>query len=155
EIDFDAELDIRPDGYPDHIQPPIPHRSDVGADEYFKNFGCLVEPEDYTETAVPGDILTYEFTITNSGEPEFVNGQEIYTNGYTDTLTISLANQTFDWTTLAVDGQVGDVFTVTLDWMESVQAVLTVTVPVTTTSGTQDVSVLECRSGAVPTRTDT
>ena len=152
EIDFDANNVIRPDGNPNHIQPPNPHRSDVGADEYFKDFGCTVDPNIKTQTAVPGSVITYTFTITNEGYPP---PPSPYRHGYTDTITITLDSHTQDWTTMAVNGISGTLHTITLDWLDSAQAVITVTVPATATSGTQDTSVVRCRSSAIPERTKT
>ncbi len=153
-VDFDRQLDIRPDGDPNHIGPK---GSDMGSDEYYKDFGCAIEfiPKilpfnQIASQANPGDTVVYTFDLINTGDkypPEI--GQPF--NGYNDTITLTIQSTSQGWATL--DG--GDPQTFNLDWLDSVQGILTVTVPIDAQSGMQESTVLLCESSARPGRNGT
>ncbi|MCI0577600.1 MAG: right-handed parallel beta-helix repeat-containing protein [Chloroflexi bacterium] len=132
-IDFDIELDIRPDG---GITNTIAYTSDIGADEYPKNFGCSITPDNFS-LADPGETVTYTHTVANSGN-------------YTDIVTITLTSTSQGWATLVGGPQV-----VALGANESVEVEVEVVVPFGVLAGVQDVSVVQCQSTAIPDQTDT
>ncbi|MCA9926808.1 MAG: right-handed parallel beta-helix repeat-containing protein, partial [Anaerolineales bacterium] len=133
-IDYDRQLDERPDGDPDHTG--IHGKgADIGSDEYVKTFGCSITPPEDEATAVPGQTVTYNFAVLNSGNT-------------TDTITITLQT-TQGWGVL----QNGDLHTVTLGMLESVNRIITVTIPTTATTGL-DTSTIGCQSASKLSQTD-
>lgn len=151
DIHFDASLTYRPDG---NNNPAYTGGyglgSDIGADEYYKDWGCAVEPPSVTGSVLPGGLVTYTFTIENVGNPSYLT-DPAHSHGYTDTITITVSSVVPEW----VEFQFGTEQAIELDWMQAVTRVLTVTVPVTAPLGLQDTSVVRCTSHSIPTRTDT
>jgi uncharacterized membrane protein len=158
-ITFDHGNFYRPDGFRSnvpHLQPPHGLRSDVGVDEYLKDFGCQFVPEDGEGTVAPGGFITYSLRIYNVGYPSYLDlieeGLSRYlSNGYTDTITISLASQTQGWSLL----QGGITQTVVLGWDDLALGAyttrtLTVTVPATATVGLVETTDVKCQSGSLP-----
>lgn len=145
EIDYDAGNWTRPDGNPNH-NGLHGKGSDIGAVEYLKDFGCAVAPSSAIIDALPGQVVTYSVLITNTGAvwPPQAN---IPWHGYTDTITVTLASQSFGWSTL----EGGPLQSFVLPWKGDVQRVLTITVPLTVTSGTQDITKIQCQSAALLT----
>ncbi len=150
-IDFDADNLQRPDG-------PAPHNglhgtgSDIGALEYWKDFGCDIRPNDQHSTVSPGDVVTYTIGIYNVGNPS-VFDDYFHSHGFTDTLTVTLASQTQGWSVLGG----GALQSITLDYydypnFEYVTRTLTVTVPADAPYGISEVSELRCESGSIPGR---
>lgn len=156
-IDFDAGNWRRPDVHPVYanLNPAISgYASDVGADEYWKEFGCDVLPNEDQKTVFPGDVVTYTVTVYNVGFPNRLQ-DPINSHGFTDTITITLSSPR-GW----ADMSGGAVQVVTLDYWDDVEEddrvplVVTVTVPITASFGVQEVSRVECRSASLPTRAD-
>ncbi len=156
-IDFDAGNWRRPDVHPvyPNLNPAISgYASDVGADEYWKEFGCDVLPNDDQRTVFPGDVVTYTVTVYNVGFPNRLQ-DPINSHGFTDTITITLSSSR-GW----ADMSGGVTQLVTLDYWDEVEQddrvslVVTVTVPITASFGVQEVSRVECRSASLPTRAD-
>lgn len=144
QINYDAGNWARPDGNPSH-NGLHGKGSDIGAAEYLKDFGCAVAPDSTITDAVPGQVITYSVTVSNTGAvwPPQVG---IPWHGYTDTITVTLASQSFGWSSL----EGGPLQTFVLPWKGGVERVLTVTVPLTVTSGTQDVTTIQCQSASLP-----
>ncbi|MCA9930794.1 MAG: hypothetical protein KC419_20055, partial [Anaerolineales bacterium] len=133
-IDYDRQLDERPDGDPNHTG--IHGKgADIGSDEYVKTFGCSITPPEDEATAVPGQTVTYNFTVLNSGNT-------------TDTITMTLQTSQ-GWGVL----QNGSLQAVILGGQESVNRTITVTIPTTATTGI-DVSTIGCQSASKLSRTD-
>ena len=150
-VDYDRHLDLRPDGT---VHDGIPRRSDMGSDEYIKDFGCAIEFHPEFQNTVDsqangGDTVVYTFDLINTGHEYPYN--PLYYHGYTDTITLTLQSSSQGWAIL--DG--GDTQTFTLEWKERVQGTLTVTVPDGAVNGTQEISTLLCQSTARPDRTRT
>jgi uncharacterized membrane protein len=143
-IDFDANMLPRPDGGTVHTGIMA---SDVGAFEYWKDFGCEVVPNSQESTAFPGDTVTYLVNVVNVGNPSFLH-DPFHSNGFTDTITITVASQVQGWGVL----QGGDSQQVTLDYRDSASRVLTVTVPSDAQLGEQEIVSIRCESGAIPGR---
>ncbi|MBP6473157.1 MAG: hypothetical protein KA773_22120, partial [Chloroflexi bacterium] len=158
-IDYDFANFFRPDGFAvnvPNLQPPHGLYSDVGAAEYRKDFGCQIEPGSGSSSIAPGGVVTYSLQIINVGFPSYIDllrdGFSPYlSNGYTDTITITLASQTQGWSTL----EGGNVQNVTLGWDDydlgaTITRVLTVTVPTSATVGLIEDSEIICESGSLP-----
>ncbi|MCB8954025.1 MAG: right-handed parallel beta-helix repeat-containing protein [Ardenticatenales bacterium] len=142
-VDFDAGNTTRPDGNPNH-NGLYGIGGDVGADEYFKDFGCQVRISDPAiQTVTPGQAVTYTFTIENTGWPP--PPTDALRHGYTDTLQIDLLSDIPGWVTF----EDGPSQMVELDWLESIARVLTVTVPITAANGIQEVSRVACHSASL------
>ena len=153
-VDYDRHLDFRPDGDPNHIGPK---GADMGSDEYFKDFGCAIYFDDTSlpfneieSQANPGDVITYTFDLINGGYV-FPPEPGAPFNGYRDTITLTLQSSSQGWATL--EGGLSQSFT--LDWLESAQGVLTVTVPSNAQNGMQEISTLFCESSSRPSRNGT
>ena len=143
-IDFDRQNHTRPDGGTNH-NGLHGKASDIGSDEYYKEFGCRITPGSDTKTAVPGQTVTYTFNIENYGAKDSFG----ILRGYTDTISITLETSQ-GWGILQDDTPQ----TVTLGWGDTVDRIITVTVPTTATTGLQDISKIRCQSGSMPNRTD-
>lgn len=153
-IDFDSGNYRRPDVHPVYadLNPIYGYASDVGMDEYWKEFGCAVTPNNQNTTVLPGEIVTYTVNLINVGYPSKLD-PNAYSHGYTDTITITLASQSQGWSTLENDDTAYE-----LDYYypnDRVSLVLTVTVPTTATLGTQESSTVKCQSVSLPSRTAT
>lgn len=150
-VDFDARIWARPDGStnPAHNNGTVsPYRSDMGAYEWWKDFGCTVTPEPQQTNTPPGNIARYNFYVTNTGYPY---PPADYRHGFTDTLTVTL-------TTSAGWGSMigGDVQTfVNMGWNEFRLITVTVSVPDGAVSGNFDSSIVTCQSMSRPDRTNT
>ncbi len=157
-IDFDAGNYRRPDVHPDYTDLNTAlygYASDVGADEYWKEFGCDVQPNNDNRTVLPGETATYTVTVYNVGYPNrFQNPQD--SHGYTDTITITMSSSQ-EWALMSNGPQQ----VVELDYWDDVEMddrltlQVTVTVPITASFGVQDVTAVSCRSASLPTRADT
>ncbi|MCP5098346.1 MAG: hypothetical protein GY943_22585, partial [Chloroflexi bacterium] len=134
-IDYDQNLDIRPDDEPNNTG-IHGTGADRGADEYAKTFGCSILPTSSQATAVPGQSVNYIFSISNIGN-------------YTDTFTVTLQTSQ-NWGVL----QNGDLQIITLDGGDTVNRIITVTVPMTATTGLQDNSTIACQSGSLLSTSD-
>lgn len=141
-IDFDARLVIRPDGGTEHLGT---RASDVGAIEWWKDFGCMVTPTPQQQTATPGSSVEYYFTVTNTGFPYPPSD---FRHGFIDTIVISLTT-TAEWGSL--EGGNVQVFT-DMDWGETRPITLTVDVPVDAQNGQSDISTIRCQSQSKPDR---
>lgn len=141
-IDFDARLVIRPDGGTEHL---ATRASDVGAIEWWKDFGCTVTPTPQQQTAVPGTTVTYNFLVTNTGYPYPPSDNR---HGFIDTIVISLTSSAA-WGNL----EGGNVQTfVNMNWNENQPITLTVDVPADAQNGQFDLSTIQCRSQSKPDR---
>lgn len=153
-INFDAGNVYRPDG--GFLGSPVIHNglhglgSDIGADEYWKEFACEVVPASKQTTVLPGDVVTYSVGIYNVGNPNY-RYDPPFTHGYTDTFTVTVSSQTQGWSTL----EGGNQQLITLDWQSWVTKVLTVTVPTTASLGLQERTAVNCQSGSIPARQST
>ncbi|MBE2220199.1 MAG: right-handed parallel beta-helix repeat-containing protein, partial [Anaerolineae bacterium] len=148
-IIYDYQLDVRPDGDKyDMYQFPNGEHSDVGADEYYKDFGCEITASDKARQATPGDVVTYTLTIINTGNPSYLDEEWPWdSNGYTDTITVTISSQTQGWSSL----EGGNAQSVVLGWDdfwlgEGTERILTVTVPADTQAGTSEVTTVMCQS---------
>ncbi|MCB8923715.1 MAG: right-handed parallel beta-helix repeat-containing protein [Ardenticatenaceae bacterium] len=156
-IDFDAGNYKRPDVHPtynDLNTSLYGYASDVGADEYWKEFGCDVLPNNDQSTIFPGEIITYSVAVFNVGYPNRLSSN--YPHGYTDTITITLSSSQ-GWATLSGGAEQ----VVELDYYDDVEQddrvylTLTVAVPITSPFGVQEQSLVECRSASLPSRSNT
>ncbi|MBK8988126.1 MAG: right-handed parallel beta-helix repeat-containing protein [Chloroflexi bacterium] len=158
-INYDYAVFFRPDGFEANIanlQPPHGLRSDVGVDEYLKDFGCQIEPPNDSASVAPGGVVTYTLEVINVGNESYIDllnsGRSPYlSNGYTDTITITLNSSTQGWSEL----EGGSVQTVVLGWDDyalgaATSRILTVTVPASATVGLIEESVIRCESGSLP-----
>ncbi|KAA3662724.1 MAG: hypothetical protein DWQ04_12650, partial [Chloroflexi bacterium] len=143
-IDYDRGMNTRPDGVPNH-NGLHGKGSDIGSHEYLKDFGCRITPSFEEVTAVPGGEVVFNFDIQNYGRkiPSW------YWHGYTDTISITLQPAS-GWGDL----QYGNEQAITLGWKESVSRLITVTVPLTASNVTYDVTI-NCQSASMPSRTGT
>jgi predicted outer membrane repeat protein len=149
-IDFDARLYQRPDGSTDpaHNNGSVsPYQSDLGAFEYWKDFGCAVLPSGQSQTAIPGTFVTYTFNVINTGYPY----PSVFAHGYTDTLTVTL-DTSAGWGGL-INGDVQVLSN--MGWFDSESLTLVVDVPVDAQSGDFDLSTITCQSWSKPSRTAT
>jgi uncharacterized membrane protein len=159
-FDRDHSNDFRPDGSESnipHLRPPHGIRSDVGADEYFKDFGCEIEPASSTASVSPGESITFTLSVYNVGYPnyrELIRNGDLreLSNGYTDTISITLVSSVQNWSVL----EGGPVQMVTMGWDDQVQGdnsfvtrVLTVTVPLSATTDLQEEVVIKCGSNSL------
>ncbi|MCL4870447.1 MAG: right-handed parallel beta-helix repeat-containing protein [Anaerolineae bacterium] len=133
---IDADLDSRPDNLPPH-NGLWEYRSDIGADEFAKEFSCIIEPESRTLTGAAGSVVIHNFTLRNDGN-------------FTDTITITLQSSSMGWATL-----VGGPQTYLLDPDETRAIVLEVAIPITATTDMVDISILQCQSLSIPDNTAT
>jgi hypothetical protein len=150
EFDFDSELEIRPDGNPNH-NGLHGIGSDIGADEYYKDFGCDISPQ-YNETqATQGQTLIYTFNVLNSGNP-YPALQRPW-HGYTDTISITLQTDTLDWDIeMEVEGlgSGGNEYVKVMDWQESIAVTVTVQVPLVALESARSTTILRCTSMSMP-----
>ncbi len=152
EVDFDAGMFDRPDGFDLPYVSPRGIYADVGAFEYRMDFGCEIDPASETRRATPGETLTYTLSIINTGNPPYTGSTPWLSDGYTDTITITVASQAQGWATF----EGGEVQTVELGWQdyypqgETTTRVLTITVPLTATVGMNEVVNLRCDSASLP-----
>lgn len=161
-IDFDAGNWFRPDVHPTYadLNPIYGYASDVGMDEYWKEFGCAALPvpeAQNTATVFPGDVVTYTVQVINVGFPSKLI-PNVISHGYTDTISITLASQTQGWSQLenGVSQQyVMDYRDYDGNGDDRVSLVLTVTVPSTATLGLQEATTVRCQSASLPSRTAT
>lgn len=137
-INFDAANDTRPDGGTVHNGVRL---SDIGADEWVKEFGCAVIPENETINVEPGETIQYNKTVINRGNPP-----PFYLHGFTDTLTITLNSSSQGWASVEGLGQA------TLGWGESTLVTVTVSVPAGTAAGLEEITIIGCQSAAKPER---
>ena len=159
QVDYDIDEQGRPDGDPFlNYQPPHGIRADIGADEYFKDFGCEIEPPIASRTANPGDVVTYTLSIINAGNPPYTNLEDgLAPRGYTDTISITLSSQTQGWSIF----EGGEEQLVELGWKDNypngawVTRVLTVTVPEDAQVGRGETTIIQCQSTSLPERVDT
>ena len=93
-IDFDAGNVIRPDGHPkitsspyNQLNPIYGYASDIGADEYWKEFGCEDIASQPEWAGLPGESITYTVNVINVGNPSKLLPQVI-SHGFTDTISI-------------------------------------------------------------------
>ncbi|MCB8945724.1 MAG: right-handed parallel beta-helix repeat-containing protein, partial [Ardenticatenaceae bacterium] len=144
-VGFDARNILRPDGGTEHLGTRL---SDIGAYEWYKDFGCAIEPTSQNENVLPGDTITYTFEVSNVGHPypPTINTVE---HGYFDVISITLDSETNPWGTLLGGG-----LTPELGWYQSVPITLVVEVPTNTVSPV-DTAVIRCRSTSMPNRTRT
>ena len=143
-IDYDHRPVTRPDGGTVHSGIT---RSDIGAYEHVKDFSCAASAygnDIFELVAVPGETVTYTHDVTNVGYPP-----PFFSNGFTDTITITLESSSNGWATLVGGPQV-----VELGWGESTQVQIRVDVPNGEPAGVQEISVLKCDSLAIPGRSD-
>jgi fibronectin-binding autotransporter adhesin len=154
-VDFDVSTKPRPDGTNLIYEPPRGLFADVGAYEYLMDFGCEIAPANDTRPAAPGEVLTYTLSIINVGNPPYTAEDFWLSNGYTDTITITVESQAQGW----AEFEGGEVQTVELGWRdyypygETTSRVLTITVPTTATVGMNEVVDLKCQSASLPIRT--
>lgn len=157
-IDFDAGNYRRPDVHPEY--PALNtslygYASDVGADEYWKEFGCDMVPNTAQSTVFPGESVSYQVVVYNSGFPNRLL-DPANSQGYTDTITITLSSSQ-GWAQMSG----GALQVVELDYWDDIEEddrlplLITVTVPVTASFGVQEVSAVQCRSASLPNRSDT
>jgi uncharacterized membrane protein len=137
-ITYDWENDIRPDGGTDHEGVRL---GDIGADEWWKDFGCLVVPVAEEISAGPGEVITYNMAIINTGYPP-----DTYPHGFTDTITITLESSSQNWATLEGEGSP------TLGWFESALVTVTVSVPPNTSADLEEITKVKCQSHSMPER---
>ncbi len=158
-IDFDAGNWRRPDVHPDYgdaLNTSISgYASDVGADEYWKEFGCDVQPNNENRTVLPGESATYLVTVYNAGFPNrFQNPED--SHGYTDTITITMSSSQ-EWAMMSGGAQQ----VVELDYWDDeelddrISLVITVTVPITASFGVAEETAVTCQSASLSTRQDT
>ena len=153
-VDFDASMRLRPDGFNLPYEPPHGLYADVGAYEYLKDFGCEIDPASETRPADPGDVVTFTLQIINTGNPPYTAEEYWWANGYTDTITVTVENEAQGW----AEFEGGDIQTIELGWQdfmpygETATRVLTVTVPATATVGMDEVVDLRCQSASLPIR---
>ena len=158
-VPYDIDINDRPDGNAAlDYQPPHGLFSDVGADEYYKDFGCEIAAPATTYKATPGEVVTYTLDIINVGNPPYTNLDDgLAPRGFTDTITITLDSQVQGWSTF----EGGEVQTVKLGWQdwypngEWTTRILTVTVPLDAQVGRGETTVIKCQSASLPARTDT
>ncbi|MCL4263510.1 MAG: right-handed parallel beta-helix repeat-containing protein [Anaerolineae bacterium] len=141
-IDFDARLVERPDGGTEHLGT---RASDVGAIEWWKDFGCTVTPTPQQQTAAPDSAVVYNFLVTNTGYPYPPSD---FRHGFIDTIVISLTTSA-GWGSL--EGGPVQTF-VDMDWNESRPITLTVDVPADAQNGQSDISTIHCQSQSRPDR---
>ena len=157
-INFDAGNYRRPDVHP--VYPNLNtslygYASDIGADEYWKEFGCDVVPNTAQSTVFPGESVSYQVTVYNVGFPNRLL-DPANSNGYTDTITITLSSSQ-GWAQMSG----GALQVVELDYDDDfaeddrLPLWITVTVPITASFGVQEVSAVQCRSASLPSRSDT
>ena len=149
EIDFDANNERRPDGndygpYPEEA--PSLYASDIGADEWDKDFGCRVTFSPPGRTAQAGETVIYTVAITNTGRL----AGEVW-HYYTDTLTVTLEGSSQGWAEL----EGGPEQSFTLGGREAVHRVVTVTVPADATTAQQEQTTIRCTSVSHPAATAT
>ena len=149
EIDFDANNERRPDGndygpYPEEA--PSLYASDIGADEWDKDFGCRVTFSPPGRTAQAGETVIYTVAITNTGRL----AGEVW-HYYTDTLTVTLEGSSQGWAEL----EGGPEQSFTLGGREAVHRVVTVTVPADATTALQEQTTIRCTSVSHPAATAT
>lgn len=144
-VDFDANLYGRPDGGTIH---QATRASDIGAFEWWKDFGCSVTVTPQQANIQPGEVATYYFDVTNTG---WLTPPASHRNGFTDTITISLTTSA-GWG--ALDN--GDTQTfVDMAWDETRPITLSVLVPLDAQSGDFDLSTIMCQSASKPEQTNT
>lgn len=154
EVVYDINVDDRPDGNENlDYQPPHGLFSDVGADEYYKDFGCEIDAPRNEYLATPGEVVTYTLNIINVGYPPYTNLDDgLAPRGFTDTITITLDSQVQGWSVF----EGGEVQTVELGWQdwfpngEWATRILTVTVPVDAQVGRGETTVIGCQSASLP-----
>ncbi|HSH01397.1 MAG TPA: choice-of-anchor Q domain-containing protein [Anaerolineae bacterium] len=149
-VSVDADLRRRPDGGVVHTGTRI---SDIGAFEWWKEFGCEVQPPNNVQSALPGDTLVYNVIIANVGNPPW---PDPLSHGYTDTITVTLTSA--PGFNAVMEG--GNEQAIELGWppVDAFNGLayraVTVTVPVTATNGTQAISQVTCQSTGIPARTN-
>ncbi|MCA9970604.1 MAG: hypothetical protein KC425_10340, partial [Anaerolineales bacterium] len=149
-IDFDAGNYRRPDVHPDYaaLNPIWGYASDIGADEYWKEFGCSVQQPSQNATVLPGDVISYQVDVINVGFPSKLTSP--FSHGFTDTISITLQSST-GWATLLGGDRIVDLDYEDLS-RDRVNLTISVTVPATATTGIQDVTRVQCTSLSLPSR---
>lgn len=135
-ITYDASTESRPDNLPPH-NGLHEYRSDIGADEYAKEFSCEILPESQTLTGGAGSTVIHNFLINNDGN-------------FTDTITVTLQSTSAGWATL-----VGGTQSYVLEPEQGQVITLSVSIPLTATTNMDDISVLGCSSQSIPDNGDT
>ncbi|MBK9049926.1 MAG: right-handed parallel beta-helix repeat-containing protein [Chloroflexi bacterium] len=135
-IDFDADLDSRPDDLPPHAG-LWEYRSDIGADEYDKEFSCEILPENQIRSGAAGTTVFHVFAVYNDGT-------------FTDTITVTLQSSSLGWATIA-----GGTQSYQMEPLSNQLITVTVSIPITATTNMADTSILTCNSTSIPANGDT
>lgn len=137
---IDIRTEPRPDGSDENAAGLFsPYRSDIGAYEWSKLYGCALIPESEARQVAAGNSTIYNITVRNIG------GTNSYgPTGFVDEITVRLpANgSSLGWAEL-----VGGEQTFALNWNQDATVQLRVDVPLDALTSQIEDTTLECESG--------